>query len=398
MGVYRSDVGGTEQALLGLTDAIYDAAAGPGSWSAVGDDLLELFGARSASIMVGRPAAGDARVLYHGHLPLDAVAAYRDHYRTVDLWTNRAAQAIARAGYPARPRVWRSGTLVSDTEFLRGEFYADFGRRLGLRYVVGTVIPIDGVRYMPIGLHRPAAAGHFDAVHVRMLERLVPHLRRAMLLGDRLAPAATGTASGLAALDALATGVVVVDADLRVLFVNGAAETLAGPGGDGAYRFQRSTLSKNTATLISANHKSESASLAALVRTVALHGAPGGAVGLRDSTGEMVVAALVAPLPSRLVRVEGGPAGRIFGQALILLRDIRPRRLKRPPGLLADLFGLTQAESEVALALVGGATKEVVAVSRGARVTTVRTQVRAVLAKTGASNLRDLERILATLT
>jgi hypothetical protein len=99
MGVYRSDVGGTEQALLGLTDAIYDAATGPGSWSAVGDDLLELFGARSSSIMVGTLAAGDARVLYHGNLPLDAVAAYRDHYRTVDLWTNRAAQAIARAGH-----------------------------------------------------------------------------------------------------------------------------------------------------------------------------------------------------------------------------------------------------------------------------------------------------------
>jgi hypothetical protein len=46
---------------------------------------------------------------------------------------------------------------------------------------------------------------------------------------------------------------------------------------------------------------------------------------------------------------------------------------------------------------MGGATKEMVAASRGARVTTVRTQVRGVLAKTGASNLRDLERILATL-
>jgi hypothetical protein len=376
MGVHRSDVGGTERALLGLTDAIYDAAAEPGSWSAVGAGLLELFGARSASIMVGQPAGGDTRLLYHGDLPLDAVAAYRDHYRTVDLWTNRAAEAVSRAGCPARPRVWRSGTLVSDAEFLRSEFYADFGRRLGLRYVVGTVIPVDGVTFIPIGLHRPAAAGHFDAVHVRMLERLVPHLRRAMLLRERLAPAAAGAASGLAALDALATGVVVADAGLRVLFANGAAEALAGP--DGPYRFLRATRSEASATLI-ANHRSEAAALAGLVGAVAREGAAGGAVGLRDGTGATVVAALVAPLPSRPLRLEDGPTGRISGQALILLRDMRPRPLQLPPGVLADLFGLTRAESEVALALMGGATKETVAATRGARVTTVRTQVRAVL-------------------
>jgi DNA-binding CsgD family transcriptional regulator/PAS domain-containing protein len=301
-----------------------------------------------------------------------------------------------RAGYPACPQVSRSGTLVSDAEFLRSEFYADFGRRLGLRYVVGTVIPVDGVTFIPIGLHRPAAVGSFDAVHVRMLERLVPHLRRAMPLRDRLAPATAGAASGLAALDALATGVVVADAGRRVLFANGAAEALA--GSDGPYQFVRATRAEPGATLIGANHKSDSAALAALVRAVALEGDAGGSVGLRDSSGATVVAALVAPLPSRSLRHGDGPSGRVLGQALILLRDIRPRHLQFSPGILADLFGLTRTEAEVALALMGGATKEMVAASRGARVTTVRTQVRAVLAKAGASNLRDLERLLATLT
>ena len=378
-----------------MIDTIYDAAAGTRSWSDVGAGLLDLFDARSASIMVGNPASGDMRLLYHGDLPLDAVAAYRDHYRNVDLWTNRAAEAVARAGYPTRPRVWRSGTLVSNSEFLRSEFYADFGRRLGLRYVVGTVIPIDGMTFIPVGLHRPASADHFDAVHVRMLGRLVPHLRRSLLLRDLLAPATTSAALGLAALDALKAGVIVVDAGLRALYVNAAAEALA--RSDGPYRFVRTMLSEATATLLRANHASDSAALTSLVRAVATEGAAGGAVGLRDATGATVVAAMVAPLPGALGRAGDAPAGRTYGRALILLRDIRPRRIRFRPSLLADFFGLTAAEAEVALSLMGGATKEAVAASRGARVTTVRTQVRAVLAKTGASNLRDLERIVATL-
>jgi DNA-binding NarL/FixJ family response regulator len=65
--------------------------------------------------------------------------------------------------------------------------------------------------------------------------------------------------------------------------------------------------------------------------------------------------------------------------------------------LLRGLFGLTRAEAEVARALSGGATKRAVAAARGLREATVRTQVRAVLDKTGAANLRDLERLLAGL-
>lgn len=395
LGESPSELGGNERGLLDVIDVIYDAATPQGSWTEVGNALLELFGAGSASIMAGNPAAGERKLLYRGDLPLDAAVAYRDHYWTVDLWTNRAAKAIARAKDPSRPGVWRSGTLVTDTEFLRSEFYADFGRRLGLRYVVGTVIPIDGTNFMPIGLHRPPTSDHFEAVHVRMLERLAPHLRRAMLLGDRLGREGAGRAvAGLAALDGLAIGVVVVDAALRVRFANAAAEAMAGR--DGPYRFvQRTPLDRSIA--LTATHRADSAALAALARDVAVEGAAGSAVGLRDASGAPAVAALVSPLPGRMLRASDEPGGRVAGQALVLLRDMRPRRLNLPPGLLIDLFGLTRAEAEVALALVGGETKEAVAASRGARVTTVRTQVRAVLAKTGAANLRDLERLLATL-
>jgi DNA-binding NarL/FixJ family response regulator len=51
----------------------------------------------------------------------------------------------------------------------------------------------------------------------------------------------------------------------------------------------------------------------------------------------------------------------------------------------------------VARALSGGVTKRAVAEARGLREATVRTQFRAVLEKTGAANLRGLERMLASL-
>ncbi|MBX9750320.1 MAG: hypothetical protein K5Q68_12110 [Roseococcus sp.] len=61
------------------------------------------------------------------------------------------------------------------------------------------------------------------------------------------------------------------------------------------------------------------------------------------------------------------------------------------------MFGLTLAEAEVAAALCGGATTESVAVARGVGPATIRTQVRVILEKTGAPNLRRLEQMLALL-
>lgn len=74
------------------------------------------------------------------------------------------------------------------------------------------------------------------------------------------------------------------------------------------------------------------------------------------------------------------------------------RDIQRRVGVLRELFGLTRAEAEVARALTGGATMARVAAARGLRETIVRSQVRAVLEKTGAANLRDLERLLGDLS
>src|SRR5215218_4237080 len=70
----------SEAQLLALTEDIYDAATGATPWSSVGQGLMRLLGAQSASLMVGDVAAGLADLLYHGGIPIDAVLAYRAHY------------------------------------------------------------------------------------------------------------------------------------------------------------------------------------------------------------------------------------------------------------------------------------------------------------------------------
>jgi DNA-binding CsgD family transcriptional regulator len=385
-----------DERLLELTENIYDAATGGAPWAVTGNGLVQLLGARSASLMVGDCMAGQMELLYHTDFALDDVVAYQKHYRLVDLWTIRAAQAVATDSPIGRPKVWISGHLVPDNEFLRSEFYVDFGRRLGLRYVLGTVLPLGASGAMPIGLHRPEGIGPFGETDQHLLECLLPHLRRALQLRHQLAAAPSSASPSLAALDAMSVGVLVVSADMRVLIANSSAEAMAANGS--ALRLVGVASSNAMSrTIAMAGHCADNLTLAALVRATALGGASGGAVRLRNDREAAALAALVAPLPRRLSGSPGRSEGRVGGQALILLRDLTIAPAPPPTELLRNLFGLTPAEAEIACALSGGITKEAVAAGRGLRVTTIRTQVRAVLEKTGAANLRDLERLLVHL-
>jgi DNA-binding CsgD family transcriptional regulator len=67
------------------------------------------------------------------------------------------------------------------------------------------------------------------------------------------------------------------------------------------------------------------------------------------------------------------------------------------PGLLCDLFGLTKAEAEVAVALSDGGTAEDVARRRGVSLETVRSQIRSILGKSESDNLRDFARSMGSL-
>jgi DNA-binding NarL/FixJ family response regulator len=385
----------SEGQLLALTEHIYDAAAGTTSWSMVGQGLMRLVGAHSASLMAGDFTVGKAELLYHGDFPMDVVIAYRNYYRKVDLWTNRAAEAVAKHGMNGRLKVWTSGHLVPDSEFLRSEFYTEFGRHLGLRYVVGTVVPLGAAGVMPIGLHRPDGAAPFTEMDTHLLECLLPHLRRALQLRHQLNPAAALGSPGLDALDALAMGILVVDAEAHVILANAAAEIMMASGS--AIRCLCTGRRAEGRTTAIALHREDNSALRALVRVTAAGGSSGGAVRLRNGEGNAAIAALVAPLPRRLLNTSGEIAGRVAGQALILLRDLTTHQEPPTAELLRDLFGLTPAEAEVARTLAGGATKGMVAAKRHCKESTVRTQVRSVLEKTGTTNLRDLERLLSRL-
>lgn len=376
-----------ENDLAGVVAAAYEAAAG-GSWIDFGTLLGRFVGAQASSL---RLLGGSPNLIA---LPQSSMEqAYLNYYRHIDPYRSPAA-----LNAPTLPRIDQpllGQELVPTEEFRRTEYYNDYVRPHGQHHMLGAILKVS--EPMTLGLHRNDAAGPFTDLERARLQALMPHLQRALQLRRRLAFDAAAAIAGRAALDALSLCVIVVDASLQVLHANAAAATLCATAKAGL----RMARAGGGPLRLSARHRNDNDALARLVTNV-VRGGPGGAVRVRavdEVPDHASLAVLVSPAPARLATAAPGLAepGLPPGVAMVLARQLS-QTARIAPDLLCDLYGLTRAEASVAASLVGGVTAEDVARTRRVSLGTVRTQVRTVLRKTNAANLRDFERILALVS
>jgi hypothetical protein len=176
--------------------------------------------------------------------------------------------------------------------------------------------------------------------------------------------------------------VIVAAADGGLGFANSAAEALA--DSDEGLRLG------GRLSGLGAVHPQEAQRLRACVYAVTHDGVGGLLLVTRRAQPHLAV--LVALLPTRLQ-----PAAALgLSLALVLITD-----LADSPALtaqtLGQLFALMVAGTGMALALAADHTAEDIAAARAVGLPTVRPQIRQIVEKTGASHLRQLVRLLASL-
>jgi len=280
-------------------------------------------------------------------------------------------------------------TLCQDTfddDFVRrNAFYNEFYLPSGLRYCA-SVRPFreDGHEAV-FGFVKRLGTDAFDDRDVAALRTLLPHLRRVAQLRHRLAALEAKAKPLSAALDRLASGLVIVDRSAQVCFVNRVAEDLLRLGDGLSLRHDR----------LLATEPEVARSLDRLIAEAA-HCAMGGdahkgggALSVPRPSGKRALVLLVAPLPpfsaSRLWRAE--PAVAVF---------ITDPQAHQPGSAqhFAELFGLTTAEARLATSLAAGDSLAEAAHKFGLSKHTLRAQLKALMAKTETNRQAALVRLL----
>jgi DNA-binding CsgD family transcriptional regulator len=182
----------------------------------------------------------------------------------------------------------------------------------------------------------------------------------------------------LNALHAYAFGVIICDDGARVKFANAAARMLARQGA--AILLHRGQLS--------AMARHEAFALASLIRD-ATRGGTGGGIQFTGRDGTITILGLVTPLPRQSCQ-------KREGLALVSLRATADRP-SLSAAALAAMFRLSPCQASVALAIFNGKTPEEIATDRGVRISTLRSHLAEIFARTGTENQRDLVLLLAML-
>ena len=377
-------------AVVGLA---YEAAVGGSTWLEFDASLCRLLGAQYASLRVAKGTSGN---LLRPTGPAEAI--YLAHYRQVDPYRISAGTDLANNRPISGARLGEE--IIPITELHRNEYYADFARLNGRHHMLGGLISLrEGTT---IGLHRDAAAGAFTERERGTLETLLPHLQRALQLRAKFAFDADVIDVRAAALDALPVCVFVIDSAMRVLHANVAGIGLTADGKSGLSIIRSGRQSGTGSSHLVAGHRDDNDALKRLVAGVAAGGV-GGALRVHAQAHDVAemasLAVLVSPIPQRLVASGSSLSkpGLAPGAALVVACELaKPASL--PTGILCELYGLTKAEAAVAVALVGAVPAEEVARTRRVSLVTIRAQIRTVLGKTNALNLRDLERMIAVVS
>lgn len=358
-----------------LKGSLYEAAV-DGLWERPFGAMLGRCAGSSGSLMIlGAEDAAPALLAMPGYSPT-ALRLYAEHFHSVDLWAKLGRLRPSLQAVLGRDH-------VPDAEYERSEVWNDYAREhVGAFHLLGALFALGDGASVCVGLHRLHDQDPFDTEERGWLDGVLPHIRSALRLERRLRAMELSGSLASALLDRLAHGLVVAREDGTVLLANAAAVALS--GGDGPFRLGGGQRP------LGAAGKAAAPALRRLVRQAA-SGGPGGALLLPREEGPGVVA-LVTPLPAGLLPEQ--PARRL---ALIVLTDLRDG-LPDVGALLRELYGLTPAEAALAMALAGGSSPREAAEARGVQLTTVRSQIRALLDKTGCGRQSELVRLVTRLS
>lgn len=365
---------GMDEARLGdIIGRLYEAALDAERLPETGACLREALGIGSSIMFVCDRDTGEMRHLVGASENFDAAALadYRAHYHAQNPWFNRA-----RTG--SIPVTRRGEELIRDAEFRRTEFASDWCTRVDIRFMMGSIQAISPTIVVGTGVHRSPRDETFSERDMRLYAWLSDHLGRALQVAVRFSVLDGQRLAALESLHGMGVGVALLDAESRVVFLNGVAERLARAG---------RWLTFAAGRLQPARRSLRGVFAAAVAAAAATSGGTGLSAGRLLRLVDPLGGALpVTIAPFRAPMLAFGPERPA---AVVQFGDPDHPHGPHAAALMAA-YGLSPGEARLVEALVGGASLQGYARAAGLSRNSVRTQLARAFAKTGVTRQQDL--------
>ena len=361
-----------------LIGDIYDASLDPSLWPHVLAKTRDFVGGAGASLF-SKDVTSKTGTVYYDSGDMDP--AYRhlyfDKYVRFDPVTS--GHVTAEVGQPIC-----TADIMPHEELRKTLIYHEWVRPQGVVDFVSAVLDKSATGAALFGVFRLEQHGLVDDATLWRARQVVPHIRRAVLIG-RVIEHKTAEAAALAdTLDGIRAGMFLVDASGRIVHANASGHALAEAGV--ALRATDGRLVPIDADAARALGEI----FAAAGDGDAAVGIKGISVPLRGRDGACY-AAHVLPLTSGARR----RAGRTYAAVAAVLVRKAAIEAPSPPEAIARHYRLTPTELRVLLANVQVGSVADTADALGIGEATVKTHLHRVFNKTGVSRQADLVKLVA---
>jgi DNA-binding CsgD family transcriptional regulator len=363
--------------LSALIGDIYDAALDRALWVGVLEKTARFVGGPAAGLFWQDAASKSGDAVYGYGIEPYYQQLYFEKYIKLD------PLLIGHFFAEVEQPVSVSDIMPYD-EFLETRAYQEWGRPQGLVDTLNVVLDKTATSAAMYCVFRHERDGRVDDEMRRRMRLVVPHLRRAVLIGRVIDLKTAEAATFVDAADGLGAGMFFVDASARIVHANASGHVMLTQG---------SLLRVVEGKLVPLDASAEEA----LGKVYAMAeqgdtavGVKGIAVPLMALDGERHVAH-VLPLTSGARR----RAGTSYAAAAALFVQKAALDTPSPQELIVKLYKLTPSELRVLLAIVQVGSAAEAAEMLGIAESTAKTHLHRLFAKTGAKRQADLVKLVA---
>lgn len=365
------------EAFSSLVNDIYDAALDRARWPGVLEKIAGFVGGSATNLFLHDRTGKTVNVYFQWGNDPDYEKLYFTKYAALNpMFPGAMLFGIGE--------VQAQNDVVPYREFYETRFYKEWVRPQKIVDSIGGIVEKSSTSVAMLVVRMSERDGLVDDQVRHRFSLVLPHVRRALLIGQVISFKETNATMLAAALSRIAAGVFLVDAGMKVVFANDAGKALLAHG----------SVVHDTRGLL----KSPSREVNRLLHDLCLS-----AAGLEDiAFGEKGVAVPLLVKGERwlvhLLPLTSGArrqTGIVYSAVAAIF--IRRASIDTPSALevVTRLYGLTPSEARVLQAVMDIGGVRTIADTLGISQTTVKTHLQHLFSKTGARRQPELVRLVA---
>ena len=365
-----------------IVPEIYEATIDPNHWDYVVTMIAKLTQSKSACLYYKNKDMDIASTIAQYGLPDSERLNFRDQCDSLDdmfsaRGSNSSKEMTCTQFYPGS-----NGVMPNDAEL-----YLQWMKPNGIYHVGGAQFVDTDTHRAGIAILRDKEAGEWSDGELRVVDEVLPHLRRALNIYSEFTHLRLKQDALLKGLDRLVIGLILYDHNAQPVYINPTAKAIIE---------QHPALQLVNGDLLLTNPEDEKALRKTIVDTA--HIDPDDswkqsvAIGITHPDVESPLPILVTPMHAHLITSDLDYDG---AKVAVFLSD---PNLQQPISVdsLVSVYSLTPSEAQVSIRIANGHSIDEIAKQSNHSTHTIRSQLKSVFRKTGVSRQSELIKLLLT--